>query len=170
VLVRVGRLLKSHGVRGAAKCSYTTDDPEAIPSRTDYVLCDPRSDKTLAVRLTHAELREQFFYAEFDAFSNPEAVKPYSGWDIMYELEAVERTDPDEFYFFELEGLEVRTPDGRVLGRVDKVIDSGAHVLLEVEALGGRLLPFTAMYVPEVNLEQGYLVSSYPLEPEGGEG
>lgn len=169
MLVRVGRLLKSHGVQGEAKCSYTTDDPELIPSREEYVLCDPRSDRRLEVRLIAARLRDNFFYARFDAFNNPEEVKPCCGWDIMYELDAVQHRDPDEYYFFELEGLEVRTPEGRVLGRVDNVIDSGAHVLLEVRELGGRLLPFTSMFVPEVNLEQGYLVSSYPLEQGGGD-
>jgi 16S rRNA processing protein RimM len=68
--------------------------------------------------------------------------------------------DEGEFYSFELEGLEVRSLNGEVVGTVTEVLESPAHDLLAIElAPGGEMLaPFVHEFVPEVELESGYLV------------
>ena len=63
----------------------------------------------------------------------------------------------------ELEGMEVRNPAGKALGTVCAVLETPAHVLLEIKALKSPLIPFTREHVPEVNLEEGWLTTTYPL-------
>ena len=61
--------------------------------------------------------------------------------------------------------MEVATPEGEVLGTVCQVLDSGAHVVLEITGYA-QLIPFTREFVPELDLAAGRLTTTYPLERE----
>lgn len=167
LLVRVGRVLKPHGVRGQLKCALTSDNPRLIAGRKHYLLVDPTTGEMEQLTLGNIRLQEESFIAQAEGYTAPEPLRRFSGWDIMYTAERgeVPRDDPDEVYFFELLGMEVATPRGEVLGKVTQVMDSGAHVVLEVEGYR-QLIPFTREFVPEVDLKAGRLTTTYPLERE----
>jgi 16S rRNA processing protein RimM len=71
--------------------------------------------------------------------------------------------DPDEFYWVDLIGCAVVTPDGVDLGSVEAVDDHGAHPLLLVRAQDGRerLIPFVSAHVPEVDLAGRKIVADW---------
>ena len=169
--VRVGRILGTFGVKGDVKLAVTTDRPERIGERDVYYLYDPQSGECAACRPLDIRISGGTCLVRFAGYDAPEPLKPFTSWELIYFIPrgALPR-EPGDVYSFELVGLEVRRAGGGKLGRVVDVIDSGAHTLLEVSALPGRLIPFTSQYVPEVNLERGYLVSSYPLDDYVEEG
>ncbi|HES58430.1 MAG TPA: 16S rRNA processing protein RimM [Firmicutes bacterium] len=165
LLVRVGRVLKPHGVRGELKCALTTDNPELLSRRASYLLVDPTTGETEQLSLSNLRLQQESFIAQAGGYSAPEPLKRFAGWDIMYPARRGElpRDNPDQVYFFELLGMEVATPEGEVLGPVIQVLDTGAHVVLEIEGFT-QLVPFTREYVPTVDLAAGRLTTTYPLE------
>ncbi len=165
LLVRIGRVLKPHGVRGELKCALTSDNARLIAGRKHYLLVDPVTGETEQLALSGIRVQEESFIAQAEGYTAPEPLRRFSGWDIMYAAERgeVPRDDPGEVYFFELLGMEVATPDGEVLGEVTQVMDTGAHVVLEVSGYS-QLVPFTREFVPEVDLASGRLVTTYPLE------
>jgi ribosomal 30S subunit maturation factor RimM len=57
---------------------------------------------------------------------------------------------------FQLVGLRVEEPDGRVLGAVAEVIDAPANDVLELDT--GLLLPLVGACVREVDLQAGRIV------------
>lgn len=95
----------------------------------------PVADRTAAARLTNTRLH----VARDDL--------PAPGWE--------------EFYLADLIGLEAATPDGEALGRVEAVHDYGAGASLEI---GRRLVPFTRVCVPEIDLPSGRLTVVPPEE------
>ena len=56
------------------------------------------------------------------------------------EGSALPDAGPDRVYYFDLLGLEVVDESGTVLGRVAKVIPTGAHEVLEVAGEAGEIL------------------------------
>jgi 16S rRNA processing protein RimM len=62
----------------------------------------------------------------------------------------------DEYYTFELVGLEVVEEQGRVLGRVADVLDYPAHDVLELDS--GVSLPLVEACVRQVDLAGGRIV------------
>jgi 16S rRNA processing protein RimM len=64
---------------------------------------------------------------------------------------ALPATEEDEYYSFELVGLEVVEEGGRVLGRVAAVAPGVANDALELE--DGALLPLVAACVRDIDLE-----------------
>lgn len=170
-LVRIGVVSAPFGVRGELKCDYTTDHPEWIPGRSSYLLLDPRSNECLELKTAAVKLREQDFLIHFEGFDAPEPLKRFTGWELVYSATRGElpREKPDEVYLFELAGLEVRNPEGERLGLVKDILDTGPHFLLELDAPGEPLFPYIDQHIVEVNLAEGYLVTSYPLQPAGRE-
>ena len=162
--MHIGRVLGTFGVRGQLKCAYTTDNPELIPGCERLLLVDPRTHEILPLEVDDVQLRDANFLLRFNGITAPEPLKRFGGWHIArpVEIGSLPREE-GEIYYFELEGMEVRDPAGHVLGTVRAVMETPAHVLLEVTAPGSPLVPFTREHVPEVNLEEGWLVTTYPL-------
>ena len=70
----------------------------------------------------------------------------------------------DEFYQADLIGLEVRqNGSAQSAGRVAGIYNFGAGEILEIKvAATGKLemIPFNRVYVPEVNIKDGYIIVS----------
>jgi len=64
--------------------------------------------------------------------------------------------DEDEFYVFQLVGLSVEEEDGRLLGRVRKVVEYPANDVLELDS--GASLPLVEACVRQVDLAGGRIV------------
>ena len=165
-LVRVGSIRRPHGVRGQLRCDYRTDHPEWLAQRSHYLLYDSRSGETRELSVESIEQLPDCFLIKFSEISTPEECQQYNGWDLMYSVgRGVLPRDPGEVFYFELEGMEVRTSQGQVVGRVVDIAETGAGIFLEVHGEKLVLIPFTMEHVPELFLEKGYLVSDYTLLP-----
>jgi len=70
--------------------------------------------------------------------------------------ESLPPTEQNEYYAFELVGLEVVEEGGRSLGRVVQVAPGVANDVLELDS--GLALPLVEACVSEVNLERGRIV------------
>lgn len=71
-----------------------------------------------------------------------------------------------EYYWVDLVGCAVVTPDGVPLGVVEAVDDHGAHPLLRLRAEDGRerLIPFVDAHVPEVDVVGRRIVADWDPE------
>ncbi|MDQ3023615.1 MAG: ribosome maturation factor RimM [bacterium] len=165
-LVRVGWAVGPHGVKGALKFAYTTDHPEWIAKRATYILSDPRTKEALELTPLEIKTRGTDFTIRFAGYDAPEELEPLRGWNLGYVAKrgALPRENPDDVYLFELPGMQLRRPDGSVIGTVINVRESSAHTLLELDLPGEPLVPFIREHVPEVHLADGYMVCTYPLE------
>ena len=67
--------------------------------------------------------------------------------------------DPGEYYWTDLEGMEVVTTDGVTLGQVDHLFETGGHDVMVVEGDRQRLIPFVQdKVVQDVKFEQRLIV------------
>lgn len=163
-LVRVGSIRRPHGVRGLLKCDYRTDHPEWLDQRSHYILLDHSTGEAVQLELETIEHQGPHFLAGFHGIDSPELAQHYNGWDMLYCIgRGVLPREEGEVFFFELEGMEVRTSGGAVVGRVVDIAETGAGMFLEVQADRTILIPFNMEHVPELYLEEGYMVSDYSL-------
>ena len=80
------------------------------------------------------------------------------GATLAVPREALPPLGEDEYYSFQLVGLEVEEEGGRVLGRVKDVLDYPANDVLELDS--GVSLPLVEACVRQVDLEGGRIVVS----------
>ena len=80
------------------------------------------------------------------------------GFEIGICRDQLPGTAPGEYYWTDLQGLEVVTLQGEPLGRVDHLIETGAHDVLVVTGDRERLIPFVLQQVViSVDLEAGVI-------------
>lgn len=78
------------------------------------------------------------------------------GSSLEVPLTALPPTGEDEYYTFELVGLEVVEEGGCVLGRVSAVVPGVANDVLELDA--GALLPLVGSCVRDIDLAAGRIL------------
>ena len=71
-----------------------------------------------------------------------------------------------EFYWSDLVGLAVVNRVAEKLGRVSKVLETGAHPVLHVESEDGvvRLIPVVAAYVDAIDPAAGRIMVDWPAD------
>ena len=78
------------------------------------------------------------------------------GSEIGISRDQLPDTAPGEYYWGDLQGLEVLTGDGESLGTVDHLIETGANDVLVVKGDRERLIPFVLQQVvTRVDLDAG---------------
>ena len=148
--LRVGRLVKAHGLKGALKLELYTDDPDGrfVPGAT-FTLQVPESSPWHGKPLTVREFR----------------------WMNSHPVD-----EEDAWYDHQLVGLDV-VRDGAVVGRVARVDHLPSQDLLAVLLADETevLVPFVKAIVPEVDLAAGRVRITPPaglfeeLPPEADE-
>ncbi|WP_433202016.1 ribosome maturation factor RimM [Nocardia sp. CA-107356] len=170
----VGRVAKSHGVRGELVVEVRTDDPDA--RFAPGVRLRGRAARAKEVReFTVESAREHSgrLLVQLVGVSDRTAADALRG--TLFVVDSADlppSEDPDEYYDHELEDLTVQLTDGTVVGKVTEVLHSAAGELLSVRAADdGReiLIPFVTAIVPTVSLADGLVVIDPPeglLDPE----
>ncbi|WP_394552390.1 ribosome maturation factor RimM [Agromyces sp. MMS24-JH15] len=179
--LRVGRLTKAHGLKGAIKLELFTDDPARrfVPGAV-FSLQVPDSSPWHGRTLTFRELRwynaqPVGFFEGIEDRNDAEGVVKAILWVDVDDAEAGE-SEPDAWYDHQLVGLAV-IRDGAPIGEVARVDHFPAQDLLVVKTKGREVMvPFVQAIVPEVDLEAGTLTvtppnglfEDLPDEDEGG--
>jgi 16S rRNA processing protein RimM len=163
--LRVGRLVKAHGLKGAIKLELYTDDPEGrfTPGAT-FTLQVPESSPWHGKPLTVREFRFMNSHpvAFFDGVDDRTAAEGLLRAILWIDQDETAPAEEDAWYDHQLVGLEV-VRDGAVVGRVIRVDHLPAQDLLIVTS-GDRevLVPFVKAIVPEVDIAAGRVVVTPP--------
>jgi 16S rRNA processing protein RimM len=163
--LRVARLLKAHGLKGALKLELYTDDPDGrfVPGAT-FTLQVPESSPWHGKSLTVREFRWMnshpvaFFEGVADRTAAEELVKAI----LWVDADPTEAAEDDAWYDHQLIGLDVQR-DGVSVGRVIRVDHLPAQDLLIVRHEDREVLvPFVKAIVPEVDVVVGRVVVTPP--------
>lgn len=170
----VGRIAKSHGVRGELVVEVRTDEPEerfAVGATLRTRL--PRSAEARRFTVESAREHSGRLLVQLAGVTDRTAADALRGALFLVDSEDLGPSeDPDEFYDHELEGLRVELTDGTAVGTVREVLHSAAGELLSVRAADdGReiLIPFVTAIVPTVSVAEGLIVIDPPeglLDPQ----
>ena len=163
--LRVGRLTKAHGLKGALKLELFTDDPDKrFTPGSVFTLQVPTSSPWHGKTLTLAELRWYngqpvgFFEGVADRTGAESLVKAI----LWIDQDADEADEPDAWYDFQLVGLRALR-DGAEVGTVARVEHFPAQDLLVIRS-GERevLVPFVSAIVPAVDIAAGTVTITPP--------
>lgn len=167
--LRIGRLVKAHGLKGAFKLELYTDDPDGrfVPG-AEFTLQVPDSSPWHGKTVTVREFRWMnshpvvFFEGVDDRNAADELVRAILWVD--HDTAADEAAPEDDaWYDHQLTGLDV-VRDGQTVGRIVRVDHLPAQDLLIVKTTAGTevMVPFVAAIVPEVGVAAGRVIVTPP--------
>ncbi len=174
--IEVGRISRAHGVHGEVRIVPDSDNPDrfvpgavlqARPARVG--IAGPRLQEQVRLTIDTVRGDDGFPIVAFLEVMDRDAAEGLRGYLLEVHSSELPELPEDEFYPFDLEGLQVRDEQGTVLGRVVDVVDSPAHAILVVSLEAGPelMVPFVLAAVPTVALEEGYLVVTRSFLTEG---
>lgn len=153
-LVIVGRIGAPHGVAGAVRVTSATQPPENIVHYRPWLVGDGAGAPFREVEVTSVRRQANGFVAVIAGIDDRDRAQALGGALIAVPRHVLPALDADrEYYWQDLLGLTVRHVDGRTLGTVKTLLETGAHDVLVIERDGPELLvPFVGAFVLEVDL------------------
>ena len=155
--VLMAKIGAAQGLRGEVRVNSFTDDPMALGDYGNLIATDGRVFEILEIREAKTVV-----IVRFRGINDRNAAEALNGLELFVDRENFpdDELEDDEFYYADLEGLEVVDADGKSYGSVSAVHDFGAGDLLELKGAGRRpsLIPFSEAAVLEIDLEGGKIL------------
>ena len=164
--LRVGRLVKAHGLKGALKLELYTDSPDQrFRAGQELELQVPETSEWFGKTVKVAELR---FYNQSPVLFL-EGIQDRSQAETLVKAILLIETDleqlpedPEAWYDHQLVGLTALVGE-EVVGNVIRVDHLPAQDLLAIETSNGEVLvPFVKQIVPSVDIQRGQIVLTPP--------
>lgn len=138
--IQAGRITGLYGVRGWVKVySYTQPRDNIIQYSPWLVKLNGQWRK---LEIAEGRAHGKGVVVRIDGYQDRTQATELIGSDIEICREQLPELTEDEYYWSELEGMEVRTNSGQSLGVVDHLLETGANDVLVVKGERERLIPY----------------------------
>lgn len=156
--INIGKVANTHGIQGDIKVFPITDDIKRF-ELLDQVHIE-NNGKSSIVTIKSVKYFKNLVILKLKEINSMNEALLLKGGTIMIPMEEALPLEENENFIFELIGLEAREEGGSVLGKLTDVLQSGAHDVYVIDdgSKHGLMVPATIEFIPEVNVEDGYLI------------
>jgi len=157
-MVVLGRVTAPYGVQGWVRLHAFGDDPGRWREIDRWWLGREENDFSgwRAYPLQGLRLHGKSWVAKLVGVDDRNGAEQLIGQYVGAPRSTLPATEPDEYYWGDLVGLNVVNAEKEVLGCVTELIESGAHaVMVVMDGDTQRLLPFVGHVVKEVDVAAG---------------
>jgi 16S rRNA processing protein RimM len=163
-LVPVGKITRTHGVRGAVKI-YPYGESLAERSVGDPLYLGKADDSAPGLVLQIVAWRSQgkVWIGQFKDVSSMDDALRLVGREVWLPEQSLSPTAEGEYYYYQLIGLAVETSDGTPLGTLRGVLETGSNDVYVIECEGREVLvPALDDVIRQVDLTGGRMVVDLP--------
>jgi len=152
VFLAVGRLRRTHGVKGEIIFEVMTDFPERI--RPDLVLLVGEEHRPLT--LNSVRPHNQFLLVSFDGYLEIDLAAELTNQVVFITADSLPKLPEGEYYHHQLLGLKVIDEARNTIGRLEDILETGANDVYVVIRPDGTeiLIPAIEGSVQSVDLDR----------------
>jgi len=170
--VCLGKIVGVHGIKGEVKIKSFTAQDKDIAAYGE--LTDKTETKIFSLSITgHSK---ELLRAKIKGILDRTSAETLIGTELYAKRSVLPKPQAEEVYYeTDLVGLKVLDEQKMEVAKVIGFYNFGAGDILEIKLKSGKaeMLPFNKSYVPEINLEEGYIIVTSTgmvfLEDEEGE-
>lgn len=150
----IGRITAVFGIKGWLKVFSYTDPRDGVLNYRNWTLV--QDGKRIPVELAEGRRQGQGIVIRLKGIDDRDIAQRYCGADIHVPTEDLPKLPTGDYYWYQLEGLEVFTVEDECLGVVHHLLETGANDVLVVQATTAsidqreRLIP----YLPDETVMQ----------------
>ena len=123
--VWVGRIVKTQGIKGQVRVSCSRETTALIPGNQVLVKC--RSGTWRRLTIEGFRFHRYIGILSFQEVRSLQEAQELVGSPILVEKANLPPLPPGEFYWHELQGLEVKTEQGVSVGKLAQVFSTASH-------------------------------------------
>jgi len=158
--LRIGRVLKAHGVKGAVRVELLTDFPDRFAPGREVMVAGRR------LRVARSEELDGSMLVTFEGINDRTAAEQLAGVYFTVPLAEARALPAERYYHFQLVGLTVIDTSGtRELGKVAEVLTYAANDVLRVTNGDQEILiPMIRSVVRSIAPAEGTITVDLPEE------
>lgn len=155
--IEIARITNSHGLNGEVKIFPYTNIEDLIYNLEEILLHNPKTRKFFFTKVIKVRPLNKLYILELQGVKNINDAKNLMGYEILIRQEEIPDVDDDEYYNFELEGMDVINEYNEHLGKVEKIIQTKFNDVIEVvkhfknNEKKETLIPLINHYVININ-------------------
>jgi len=158
----VGAVVGVHGLRGDLKVRPLTADSDALTYASRLLLVDRKGNELSVVPLRVAPHKGNQLL-RLRGMEHIDAVEGLVGREVRMRYEDLPKLADDEYYWHQLQGLQVVDRQRGTLGRLDDLLATGAHDVYVVNGRFGEvLIPAVGRFVLAIDLDAGIMSVDLP--------
>ncbi|MBX3063600.1 MAG: 16S rRNA processing protein RimM [Anaerolineae bacterium] len=176
--LQIAKVLKPHGIRGDVRVQVLTGYPERmIDLEKVFIGPAPESYRASKQDLSRYQItraardKNNQWLIHLKGIDDRDAAEPLRDMYVFVAIEDAVPLEENEYYLFQLVGLQVQTTEGEALGKLTDVMETGANdvFIVKGEAYGEVLIPVIDGVIQNVDLEAQIVTVALPdglLSPE----
>jgi len=162
--ISIGKITKTHGLKGELKFHPSIDETWIVRVKQVRLGFENPLEDFVDYNVQSIRGKDRPFIIKFREIDGIEAASKLSGQTLYIPRDQFPDLPENEYYWFQVEGLQVYDEGGCFYGSVEEIIRTGSNDVYVVRD-GKRelLLPMIDSVVKAIDLEAGKLVF-HPLE------
>jgi 16S rRNA processing protein RimM len=157
-LLEIGEVVRPHGLKGRIKAkSYLVS--KGSTHRLEEVFIRKSKEPAVRFRIKTLQVERQTLLLELEGIEDIDAAARLVGCRILISPDKLEKLSEDEYYWYELLGLQVTTEAGQSLGRIKSIVPGKSH---DVYVCAGNeqeiLLPAIGKVIRKIDIDAGVMV------------
>ena len=130
--ILIGKVGKPHGLHGEVRLHLYSGQPENVLSYSHLVLVSATGRLSQPLQVITCRPQGKSAIVGFESVTGRENAEGLVGMGVLLDREDLSKEGDGELYWYQFDGLQVVTGDGRALGRVQKIFSNGAQDILVV--------------------------------------
>ena len=157
---QVGVIASTHGLQGEVNVFPTTQDPDRFKKLKKVTLHTQKGEEIL-LDVVSARFFKKFVIVKFKQFNNINEVEKFRGCELTIDRKDAIKLNKGEYYCADLIGLQIVDEDGKELGTLTEILQTGANDVYEMtrnDTDDKVYIPAIKDCVKEIDVEGGRIV------------
>ena len=150
--IKTGRFGKTHGIKGWLRIISFTDPPEKIFTYQPWYI--KKEQQWQQVHFENNQQHGKSYIVKLPNIDTPETAQSYVNLDIWIDHQQLPKLPKGEYYWSDLEGLQVINQSDQILGTVNHLMATGANDVLVVKNGKKHLIPYIDDVIIKVDLKE----------------
>lgn len=129
--ILIGKVGKPHGLHGEVKLYLSFEQLENVRSFSHLVLVSTESRLTPPLRMSTCRIQGRTAIVGFESVADRNHAEQLKGMGVLLDKEDLPKGN-EGAYWYQFDGLLVKTEEGRELGRVEQIFSNGAQDILVI--------------------------------------
>lgn len=153
--IPVGKVVSAHGMRGEIKLYYYNEVKEDFLLYTSLFVV--KDNVKTAIRPLKVRFQNKFIYITVAGVKSAADVSPLIGKEIYVREKDLPAVNEDEYYEYQLIGLDVINMKDEKVGSVESLLRTGANDVLVVAGKAGLMVPMIEGFIMEIDVKNGFI-------------
>jgi len=154
--IPVGKVVAGHGLSGVVKFKYYNEDVEQFHCYTSLTI--DRDGRQTELNPTEVRFSKGFFYLKFEGLNSPEKVSFLINQELCVREEDLPSLDNDEYYDYQLIGLNVVNQKHELIGTVAQIVHTGVNDIIVVTGKEEILVPMVEGLIFRIDLKDSLII------------